>query len=176
MDCRAQFRITYDQKNNGFSGESARSGFFKGRLFADFQRGEFCPSTLVICPALFGVDWSIRELVSVSTNLCLMSWTGSQRAESLLLTDWLREVTSTAESFSRSDSCLCGLPSVSTSLTFIALDLVVPFQPRWSAPPRLFTLGSSHLSKAVPSLRLSAEPRRSAAFFLAREMETAFYV
>ena len=80
----------------GFTGESARSSFLKGHVdfifssislsfqskvavFAYFLYGEFCPSTLVICPALFGVCWSIRELVSVSTNLCLMSWTGSQR-------------------------------------------------------------------------------------------------
>ena len=164
MDCRTHFRIAYDQMYTGFTGESARSGFFKGHVdfsfssislsfqskvavFADFLYGEFCPSTLVMCPALSGVGWSIRV---------------TKEAGSLLLTAWLRAVTSTAESLSRSDSRLCGLPSVSTSLTFVASDLVVPFQPRWSAPPRLFTPLSKTLSTFHFSVCLTSRAEQDA--------------
>ena len=145
----------------------------KVTVFADFQNDECCPTTLVIGPALFGVGWSIsiRELISASTNLCLMPWTESQRERRVCFSLFgLREVTSTAESLSRSDSRLCGLPSVSTSPTFTASDLVVPFQPRWSAPPPVYT-GIFSLVEGVEYvlfLRLLDEPRRSAAFFFER--------
>ena len=115
-----------------------------------------------------GIVWSGME--HSGTHECVdqslfgvLDWI-TKGAESLLLTARLKEVTSTAESSSRSDSRLCGLPSVSTSLTFTASDLVVLFQPRWSAPPRPFTPLSKTLSTF--HLRLSDEPRRARSFLL----------
>ena len=70
-----------------------------------------------------------------------------------------------AESLSRSDSRLCGLRSVSSSLPYLASDLVVPFQPRWSAPPGLFYTAIEDVEH-LPSLGLSDEPRSARSLLL----------
>ena len=84
------------------------------------------------------------EADSVFFKLC--SDVGCDHAEGarrdggfLLPRSLLLEVTSTAEPWSRSGLRWCGLPSMSASLTLLTSDLVVLCQPRWSAPPRLFT-------------------------------------